>query len=157
MTPPLPDGARVLFVTVRQRRLSGSWPPWPAAAVALPGPGAPLAPGRSQAPHARSSRGASKGKTRSKRTQTQGEEGQGNGAWRAPPCPTSLGASSLPSSSAARAGHPELQHPSLRCRQVQGQGRPQRPGRSPLSAPLPKGLPTNQRPHPRRRKRGKWR
>lgn len=37
--------ARVLFVTVRQRGLSGSWPPRPAAAVALPGPGAPLASG----------------------------------------------------------------------------------------------------------------
>lgn len=50
-TPPqLPGCARVLFVTVRQRGLSGSWPPWPAAAVALPGPRAPLAPRRSQAP-----------------------------------------------------------------------------------------------------------
>lgn len=37
--------ARVLFVTVRQRGLSGSWPPRPAATVTLPGPGAPLASG----------------------------------------------------------------------------------------------------------------
>lgn len=37
--------ARVLFVTVRQRGLSGSWPPRPAATVALLGPGAPLASG----------------------------------------------------------------------------------------------------------------
>lgn len=72
-------------VTVGQRGLSGSWPPEPLAAAALPGPCAPLTPRPSQTPHSRGFRGASQGKTPSKRKQTQrGGGGKANGALRAP-------------------------------------------------------------------------
>lgn len=54
------------IVTVRQRGLSGSWPPEPLAAAALPGPCAPLTPRPSQTPHSRGFRGSSQGKTQAK-------------------------------------------------------------------------------------------
>lgn len=100
-------------VTVRQRGLSGSWPPQPSAALALPGPCAPLTLRPSQAPRVCSFLGASQGKTPSKRKQTQ----RGEGRLTEPSGhlgPLSLG---LPSTlcNETRAGHPELQHPSPRC------------------------------------------
>ncbi|XP_055470147.1 uncharacterized protein LOC129681946 [Psammomys obesus] len=102
-------------VTVRQRGLSGSWPPQPAAAVALPGPCAPLTPRPSQAPYGRSFLGAIQGKTPSKRKQTPRGGGQANGAqWT--PRTSFLGAFFHPRNG-TRVGHPELLLPSLSCLQ----------------------------------------
>nr|KAF6314861.1 hypothetical protein mMyoMyo1_008638 [Myotis myotis] len=80
-TPPSPPGcARVLFVTVRQKRIIRIMASRPEATISLPGPRAPLAPGQLRATYARDSRGSSCRKTQSKRRQTRGGRGQG-AAW----------------------------------------------------------------------------
>lgn len=148
-------------VTVRQRGLSGSWPPEPLAAAALPGPCAPLTPRPSQTPHSRGFRGASQGKTTSKRKQTQrGGGGQANGALRVPRT-SFLGASFHPPAMGPGVEHPELQYPSPRCLQVPDREVRGATATAPGAAPSPEGRPvTRQSPPPRSPARGgpeEWR
>lgn len=125
-------------VTVRQRGLSGSWPPQTSAAAALPGPCAPLTPRLSQAPCGCSFLRAGQGKTPSKRKQTK----RGEGRLTEPSGhlgPLSLG---LPStlSNEIRAGHRELQHPSPHCLQVPDKKVRGAKAIAPRASPIPKGL-----------------
>lgn len=128
-------------VTVKQRGLSGSWPPEPLAAAALPGPCAPLTPRPSQTPHSRGFRGASQGKTPSKRKQTQrGGGGQANGALRAPRTSFLWASFHPPAMGPGLDTLNFIQYPSPRCLQVPDREIRGATATAPGAAPSPEGL-----------------